>query len=184
MGLVAYQSERKRPDQVAREIEGDPLRKARIDEYLKRRATVRDRADDLWKLALWCEQNGLKQQATAHLYQVLRLDPRREASWKYLGFKRLGGHWDRPERVAAAKSAAREQQKANIKWKPILERYRSALVSKDASRRPEAAKGLSEINDRLAVPMVWATFAHGNTALQRVAVQVLSQIDDPSASAR
>jgi len=167
---------------VTRDIEDDPARKARIEEYLKRRATVRDRGEELWRLALWCEQNGLKQQATAHLYQVLRLDPTRDAAWKHLGFKRLGGHWDKPERVAAAKAAAREQQKANNQWKPILEKYRSALLSKDASRRPEAEKGLSEIKDPLAVPMVWATFARGNAALQQAAVLVFSQIDDPTAS--
>src|SRR5271155_6139853 len=59
MGLVAYQSQWKNPDQLAHELEEDLARKARIDEYLERRAKVRDRADDLWKLANWCEQNGL-----------------------------------------------------------------------------------------------------------------------------
>jgi len=182
LGLVSYQGEWKKPDQVSRAVQDDPDTKARIQEYLQRRAQVRERADDHWKLALWCEQNGLKQQATAHLYQVLRLDRSRDAAWKHLGFKRLGGHWDKPERVAAAKAEARGQQKANAHWKPILEKWRNALQSKDASRRQEAERGLSQINDRLAVPMVWATFAKGNSSLQKVAVQVLGQIDDPSAS--
>jgi tetratricopeptide (TPR) repeat protein len=182
MGLVAYKSEWKKPDQLTRELDDDPARKARIDEYLERRAKVRDRADDLSKLAMWCERNGLAQQATAHYFQVLRLDPKRDAAWKHLGFKKLGGHWDKPERVAAAKAAAELQNKANKHWKPVLERWRSALQSKDASRRPDAEKALSEIKDPLAVPMVWATFGRGNPSLQQLAVQILSQIDDPSAS--
>jgi len=181
-GLVAYQGEWKKPDQVSRAVQDDPATKARIQEYLNRRAQIRERAEDHWKLALWCEQNGLKQQATAHLYQVLRLDRSREAAWKHLGFKRLGGHWDKPERLAAAKAEARGQQHANNHWKPILEKWRNALQSKDAARRQEAERGLAEIKDRLAVPMVWATFAKGNSSLQKVAVRVLGQIDDPSAS--
>jgi len=182
LGLVAYQGEWKKPDQVSRAVQDDPATKARIQEYLKRRAQIRERADDHWKLAVWCEQNGLKQQATAHLYQVLRLDRSREAAWKHLGFKRLGGHWDKPERLAAAKAEARGQQHANNHWRPILEKWRNALQSKDALRMHEAERGLAEINDRLAVPMVWATFAKGNSSLQKVAVRVLGQIDDPLAS--
>ena len=58
----------------------------------------------------------------------------------------------------------------------------TSLQSKDASRRAEAEKALAQITDRRAVPMVWATFGRGNASLQQVAVQVLGQIDDPSAS--
>jgi hypothetical protein len=182
MGLVAYKGQWKNPDQISKAIEDDPDTKARIQEYLRRRSQLRERADDNWKLALWCEQNGLKHQATAHLYRVLRLDRSREAAWKHLGFKRVGGHWDKPERVAAAKADAKAQQKANAHWKPILEKWRSAIQSKDATRRQEAEAGLAQVTDRMTVPMVWATFAKGNAALQRVAVQVFSQIDDPAAS--
>src|SRR5260370_33554880 len=69
LGLVAYQGQWKQPDQVARAVQDDPQIKARIQEYLGRRAKIRERAEDQWKLALWCEQNGLKEQANAHFYQ-------------------------------------------------------------------------------------------------------------------
>jgi tetratricopeptide (TPR) repeat protein len=182
LGLVSYQSEWKNPDQLTKELALDAGSKPKIDEYLERRAKVREKTDDLWKLAIWCEQNGLKQQAAAHFYQVLKLDPRRDAAWKHLGFKKLGGHWDKPERVAAAKAGAREQQKANTQWKPVLERWRAAIQSKDPSRRQEAERALAAIKDPLAVPMIWATFGRANAALQQVAVKLLGQIDDASAS--
>ena len=82
----------------------------------------KDRADDHWKLAVWCEQNGLKEQADAHLHEVLRLDPRRESAWKHLGYKRVGGRWIKPDEAAAAKAEAQQQKKANEHWRPILER--------------------------------------------------------------
>jgi tetratricopeptide (TPR) repeat protein len=182
LGLVAFRGKWERPDQVSREVQDDPDHKARIQEYLKRRVQLRERADDHWKLAVWCEQNGLKEQASAHLYQVLRLDPWRESAWKHLGYKKVSGRWVKPDDAAAAKVEAREQQKANNHWKPILERLRNGVQSKEAARRAEAEKALAQINDRRAVPVVWSTFGRGDAALQKVAVQVLGQIDDPAAS--
>ena len=79
MGLVAYRGRWERPEQVSLEVQDDPAHKARIKEYLQRRVHLSERADDHWKLAIWCEQNGLKEQAIAHLHQVLRLDPRARA---------------------------------------------------------------------------------------------------------
>ena len=68
MGLVAYQGKWERPDEVSRQVQDDPKRKALMQEYLQRRAKTPDRADDQWKLAIWCEQNGLKDQAIAQYH--------------------------------------------------------------------------------------------------------------------
>jgi len=182
LGLVDYQGKWQRPDEISKAAQDDPERKARVQEYLQRRAKTPERAEDHQKLALWCEQNGLKDQAIAHLHQALRLDPSREIAWKRLGYKKVGRRWQKPELVTAAKAEAQEQQKANKHWKPILEKLRTNLKSKDKARRAEAEKALGQITDRRAVPMVWATFGLGDAALQRITVQVLSQIDDPSAS--
>jgi len=37
---------------------------------------------------MWCEQQGLQPEATAHLTMVAQLDPGREAAWKRLGYKK------------------------------------------------------------------------------------------------
>ncbi|MGP0070097.1 MAG: polymorphic toxin-type HINT domain-containing protein [Isosphaeraceae bacterium] len=182
MGLVAYQGKWARPDEVSRQAQDDPKRKALLRDYLQRRANTPETADGHWKLALWCEQNGLTQQAHAHFHQVLKRDPSRDAAWKHLGYKKSGGHWIKPELVAAAKARAQEQQRADKHWKPILERYRTALQGKDRARRAKAEQALAQITDRDTVPMIWATFGRGDAASQKVAVQVLGQIDDASAS--
>jgi hypothetical protein len=153
-----------------------------VQEYLKRRANAPETADGHWKLALWCEQNCLKQQAIAHFHQVLRLDPSREAARTHLGFKKVGGRWVKPELMAAARAAAQQQQKANRHWRPLLERWRNGLQSKEKARRGDAEQALSQVTDRWAVRMVWTTFGRAEPALQKVAVQVLGQIDDRSAS--
>jgi hypothetical protein len=149
LGRVAYRGRWERPDQVSLQVQEDPEHKARTQEYLQGRVQLRERADDNWKLAMWCEQNGLKEQATAHLHQVLRLDAKCENAWKRLGYKRMGGHWVKPVEAAAAKAEV-EQQKANNHWKPILERLRNGIQLKDASRRAETEKSLAQIRDLYA----------------------------------
>ena len=145
LGLVAYRGKWTAPDQVTQAVQSDPERKARIREYLERRAKTPDRAEDQWKLALWCEQNDLKQQANAHVFRVLQLDPSRDAAWRHLGYKRIGGHWDKPERVAAAKAEAQEQHKADKHWKPFLEK---CVESTRQQRQDSARTGREEPGGR------------------------------------
>jgi hypothetical protein len=182
LGLVAFQGKWERPDQVGRMVENDPTHRARIQDYLRRRATTPDRAEDQWKLALWCEQHDLKQQSIAHLYRVVQVDPSREAAWKRLGFKKLAGHWQKPERVAAAKTEAQQQHKANKHWKPLLEKWSDALSSRDKARRTDAEKSLADVTDPRAVPSIWVVFAPTGLERQRVAVNLLGQIDAPGSS--
>jgi hypothetical protein len=182
LGQVEYNGQWQHPDDVSKRLAQDHERNARVQEYLRRRSKTPDTADGHWKLALWCEQNGLKEQASALFHEVLRLDPTRDAARRRLGFKKTGGRWIKPDELAAIRARALEQQKADRYWKPLLERWRAALLSKDPVRRRDAETALMRIDDRLAVPMVWATFSASGPALQQATVQVLGQIDDRSAS--
>ncbi len=182
MGLVAYQGKWERPEQVSQEVQSNAEQKARIKEYLDRRTKAPDRVEDQWKLAFWCEQNDLKSQAIAHLFRVVQLDPSRETAWKHLGYKRIGGHWDKPERVAAAKAEVEHQRKADRHWKPLLEKWREALASRDKARREQAEKSLAEVTDPRAVPMIWAVLVHGGPQYHKITVKLLGQIDSPGSS--
>lgn len=182
MGFVARDGKWERPEDVSREVKEDPRRSALSREYLERRARTADRADAQWKLASWCEQNGLKEQAVAHYHAVLRLDPQREAAWRHLGFKKAGGRWVKPEWQEAARREAAEQSRANKHWKPLLERWRLALSGREKTKRADARAGLASVTDPRAVPMVWAVFVPGGAEGQRVAVQVLGQVDSPGSS--
>ena len=182
LGLVAYDGKWQRPEQVSKSIHENTDRAKAAEEYQKRRVKTPNCAEDQWKLALWCEQSDLKQQATAHLYRVLMLDPSREAAWKRLGFKKSGGRWSKPDQIAAAKAEASAQHKANAHWKATLEKLAEALSSKDKARRAGAEQQLGEITDPRAVPMIWMVFARGGETRQKIAVRLLSQIDSPGSS--
>ena len=125
---------------------------------------------------------GLKEQALAHYNAVVRLDPRREAAWKKLGYKKSGDRWVKPDQLAAEKTAAEHQKLANKHWKPILERYRDGLNSKNAATRTQAEAALAGITDPWAVPAVWEVLVKGDERAQLMAVQVLGQIDAATAS--
>jgi hypothetical protein len=182
MGLVAYGGKWERPDEVSRQVQEDPRRKALMQEYLQRRARTPDKADDQWRLALWCEQNGLKDQAIVQYHTVLRRDPTREPAWRRLGFKKVGGRWVKPELQAEQKQEAEQQAKANKHWRPLLEKWGLALASRDKARRAEAETALAGVTDPRAVPMIWAVFVPRGPEGQKVAVRLLGQVDSPGSS--
>src|SRR5205807_2210695 len=82
---------------------------AALAEYNARRGRTPDTVAGHWALALWCEQQGLRPEALAHLTAVTRLDPNRVAPWKHLGFRLHGGRWESPEQIAAEKAEAEAQ---------------------------------------------------------------------------
>jgi hypothetical protein len=181
MGLVAYRGKWQRPDAVAEQVKADEATAAALAEYNARRIRTPDTADAQWKLALWCEENGLKAEATAHLAAVVRLDPSREAAWKRMGYRKHDGRWMTEEQAAAEKAEEDRQHLANRIWKPKLEKWRGWLTEK-TPRRELAERRLAEVADPRAVPAVWAVFATGDAARQAVAAQLFGQIDAPAAS--
>ncbi len=182
MGLVEYRGKWSRPDLVAEQVRSDAELAEALAEYNARRAKIKDRADDHYALAVWCEERGLRPEATAHFTNVTRLDPSREAAWKHLGFKKRGGAWMSEERFAAIQQEAEAQKLADRRWKPLLDRWRGWLVEKDRSRRADAEARLATVNDPRAVPSIWAVFATAGAAGQSVAVGMLGQIDGQAAS--
>jgi hypothetical protein len=182
LGLVAYQGRWGPAEDVAQQIRDDPARKALFAEYNERRSGTPEKADALLKLAAWCAEHGLGEQAAVHYNKVVELDPTREIAWRHLGYKKQGNRWVKPEVVAAVKQNAAVQKLADRSWKTKLEKLRDWLQSKDAAKRVKAEQELTSVSDPRAVPMIWAVLVRGGARLQTAAVQILGQIDGPSAS--
>ena len=182
MGLVADGPRWRPPDQVAARLKADAELAARLAEYNARRAKLADKADEHWKLALWCEQQGLKPEARAHFTAVVRLDPGRDAAWKKLGCQKHNGRWMTPAQVDAELAERLAQQKADKRWRPRLEAWRGMLRDKDKAKRAEAETALNALTDPRAAPSVWRVFARGGPKDQDRAVQLLGQLDGPIAA--
>lgn len=183
LGFVRHDGNWMRPEEVTRAEEESPARHALFREYLGRRSRAGDRADDQYKLAAWCEEHGLTQQATAHFHRVVELNPGRDEAWKHLGFKKVNGRWIKPEFAAAEKTEREAQSCADKIWKPKLEHLKRILSGHNPSAQAEAMETLAAIEDPRAAPMAWDVFARGDEASQRVAARVFGQIEGRSASA-
>jgi hypothetical protein len=181
MGLVEYNGKWKRPEAVARDLKADMARADLLAEYNGRRAKAAVTVAAQHKLALWCEEKGLKDEARAHLATVVRLDPNHADSWKRLGYKKVGNHWTTDVLATAQKTEHTAQQEADKRWKSRLEKLRDALSHKGV-KKDEAERELATVTDPRAVPMVWKVFVQGHEKHHLAAVQLLGQIDAASAS--
>ena len=180
MGLVSFAGRWERPEAIGPKVQADPALAASLDEYNERRARTPHTADAQWKLAHWCEERGLKPEATTHLTTVVRLDPKRDAAWKHLGYKQVKGRWLTDEQVATLRAELEAQKQADARWRKRLE-----TLGRQLDRKPTkmgAAQALAEVTDPRAVPAIWATFVAGKARKPELAVQLLGQIDSPVAS--
>jgi hypothetical protein len=129
-----------------------------------------------WRLALWCEKRGLKPEAYVHFSEVARLDPGRDAVWKKLGFKKVGGRWLTDDQIAEEA----EQQKADKAWKPRLKRMHKDLhQAENSERRQRAQAELSSITEPRAALPLYREFGGGGESDQLILIQALGQIDTP-----
>ncbi|HMF38784.1 MAG TPA: polymorphic toxin-type HINT domain-containing protein [Isosphaeraceae bacterium] len=179
LGQVKVEDQWLNPDQAAGREQSDDQRAALLAQYEARRAAIPDTAAAHWKLALWCEQQGLKAESIAHLTQVTRLDPENRAAWQRLGCRWYHGRWMNAEQIAALGADLQSQSLADRHWLPLLARWKAWLL--DPARRGEATRELSQVHDPRAVSPVVVVF-DGAPRWQRWAVYVLGRIDSPQSA--
>ena len=161
-GLVAYHGKWESPAEVGKR---GPVRPGaqRIGPRVPRAACrVADTPDAQLKLAAWCREKGLKEQATAHYTEVTRLDPSREIAWKHLGYKKQGHRWVKPDEAAAEKLEAEHQKRADstgsLGWRNFARSSRARMPPGAA----KAAKAMAAVTDPRAVPMIAHVLGAGN----------------------
>lgn len=180
MGQIRRGESWRRPSDAFPGPDRDAGHAALREEYEGRRSRMDQTAQAHWDLGLWCERNGLADEALAHFTAVTRLDPRREAAWKRIGYSKRNGRWVTDAQLAAERAEAEARTAAEAEWRPRLERW--ARMLKDPARRDEAIAGLATVDHPLLVPAAWSTLVTGRDADQPAAVQVLGQIDARDAS--
>ncbi len=132
-----------------------------------------------WKLALWCEEHGLKDIAYVHFGEVIMLDPKRDAAWKRLGFKKHGNHWATDAQIAED----HEQKKADKFWGPHLNKIHKDIHGANGKPKKALAQAeLDKISDPRAVLSVYREFAGGGKSDQLNLIAVLDRIAKPISS--
>jgi HEAT repeat protein len=176
LGLVRQGARWAAPDRA----KADEALATRLAEYNARREALDGSATAHWQLGVWCQENGLEPEAKAHFTAVTRLKPESTDAWKRLGYVKQNGRWVEPEQAAADAARKKAQLEANARWQPKLETLRAHLT--DPKRRAEAESELAAITDPLAIPAVFRVLGNSRPEHQRLAVQILGQIDSPAAA--
>ena len=145
LGLVAYRGGWHSPEAVAERDRSDGALAATRAAYRARRARrpAPPTATGSWRM--WCGENGLEEEATAHLTAVTRLDPSREAAWKRLDYQRYEGRWMTADQAAALKADREAQAAADRVWTPRLLAWRAAIGR--PGDRSEAEARLAAVSD-------------------------------------
>ena len=141
--------------------------------YYELKAKTPQTAAAQWKLATWCERNHLDPEAFVHYTAVVMLDPKREAAWRKLGFKKHRGRWMTSEQIAGEA----EQAKADKQWGIRLKKIHHEIHG--GKKRLEALDAAAAIVDPAAAAAVFREFGTRGTRDQEIAIQVLGQIDSP-----
>jgi hypothetical protein len=180
--LTAQAAEPPGPEETGKtapkDVDGDKSARA-LATYNRMREKTPETAAAQWKLALWCEQNGLPAEAFAHLASVVKLDPKREAAWRKLGFKKVDGRWMTDEQIAED----RQLKKDEAVWLPRLKKlHKDIHGANGAKKQEEAQAALDAIADPAAISAVYREFAAGGELDQTIAVQIFGQIDKPVSS--
>ena len=156
----------------------DDIQKAESEYNLLKEKTPKTAAAR-WKLALWCEEHGLKDIAYVHFGEVISLDPKRDAAWKRLGFKKHGNHWATDAQIAEDL----EQKKADKFWGPHLKKVHKDIHGANGKPKKDLAQAdLDKISDPRAVLSVYREFAGGGKSDQLILIDVLDRIAKPISS--
>lgn len=152
---------------------------AALSRYEALKDKVANTAAAHWKMAQWCEQNGLKPESYFHYSRVIELDPKRELAWQKLGFKKHDGRWMTADQIVADDA----QKQADKDWSVKLKRWHRDLHGKRRLADAEATQAaIDAIDDPAAVPSVYREFCGGSSVDQAIGVQILGQIRGPIAS--
>jgi hypothetical protein len=150
-----------------------------VSEYNILKAKAPMTAAARWKLALWCEEHGLKDLAYVHLGEVISLDPGRDAAWRKLGFKKQGKRWVSEAEIAEEQ----ELKKADKRWGPVLKRVHNDIHGTNGKARRVAAEAeFDKITDPRAVLPAYREFGGGGETDHWLLIDFLSRIEAPISS--
>lgn len=139
-------------EEAQRRSANDPLQA----EYRQRRAAASDSLADQIRLARWCRDNKLNDEAELHWTVVLSHDPTNKEAQRAVDMLWKGGRLvnrkqstDQKRQVQAAKDAAKY-------WEPMIAKWRRAVAGRDARAHDAALAEIRAIDRLDAIPSIEA----------------------------
>ncbi len=149
-----------------------------LAQYNELKAKARRTVAEQSKLAMWCEEHGLKAEAFAHYAEVVRLDPKKEVAWRKLGFRKYANRWMTDAQIAELE----DQKKSERIWLPQLKRIHRDIHGTNGTKKRDPARAAFEaIREEKAIPSLYREFA-GSQTDQVLMIQALDRIETPMAT--
>ncbi|RCS52838.1 hypothetical protein DTL42_08375 [Bremerella cremea] len=178
------------PKEQIRRVESPQISE---DAYFDEASKYADTAEDQWKLAQWCSQNGLEHSFLRHAQHVLELDPNFAPARHVLGYQQRGTQWVSQDELQrergyirhdgkwmtvqeAALAVAHEKHKQRlVDWSLRLRRWRQQLGK---SKAPEVQIDFENESDPDMVPGLISLLGdEANSDLVELYIRVLGRID-------
>jgi tetratricopeptide (TPR) repeat protein len=157
-----------------------------------------DTVEAHWKLAEWCRERDLRDEAHEHLERILELDPDHAEARRLLGYHKENGHWMSRDEVMASRGMvkyggryvtrqhvelleqAKKLRESDAEWNGRLDHLRRALVGRRADRADQAQQEILSLHDPAAAGAVVDMLRREkDPAIRQLWLRAASQIDDP-----
>lgn len=167
-------------------------------QYAEQALKHADTSTDQWRLARWCQEQGLELEFLRHCQRVVELDTNHQEARKGLGHHFMDGRWTSREghmsgqgyilhdgrwmtqQQAALLIAADQRHEEQIDWKTRFHRWRAQLGT---VRPGKEEVDFAEIRDPKAVPAIVVLLGNETRPdLIRVYIDTLGNIGTPSAT--
>ena len=132
------------------------------------------------KLAIWCTEQGLAEEARSHWEAVVRLKPDDETARNRLGYKKRGKRWMTASMIADEEEQARADKVWLVTISSLHSRMHGATAGL-AERRAKAEAELAEVTDPMAAYTLWRVFA-GHPQHHLMVARQLGKIASPKSS--
>ncbi len=126
-------------------------------------------------LAMFCLENGLKDQARVHFAQILTQEPDNLAARRALGYVRVGPAWMTPEQLEMVKERQKLFRDSVRSFGPKLNQIAEGLRSSYSTDVKAAIEELRQINSDLAIPAMELIFGDESEEVTRAIIEWLNQ---------
>jgi len=155
---------------------------AKVHEYRQKRALPRTTAKQELDLAEWCVQAGLSAQARAHFRAALNIDPESRAAIAGLNLKAHRGELVPATMIDQIKQQQKATAAAAKKWSKRIEKFATSVDSENTDKRINAKRGIREINDPAAIPVMEALSIEAGSTFGECMVAALSSMPGQEAT--
>ena len=158
-------------EEAVKRAAADPLRR----QYRAERERAEDTVAGQLKLAKWCQEKRLPEEALAHLTRVVALEPNHAAAHALLGHQRTDSGWFSADEI-------RRRRELDARWTPKIKSIRKRLESRTASVRQAATNELLAIKDPEAIVFLGQLLLGASPETDEQLVDGLAGMDGPEST--